>query len=65
MKTLIAVATIAAGLASVSAPANAFPLLNGQVTAGGPEIVQVGWRCGPHRHWSWRRHHCVWNRDRY
>jgi len=63
MKSLVAVAAIAGALATISIPANALPLVSAQVTAGqNANVVDVGWRCGRHRHWSWRWHHCVWNR---
>jgi len=66
MKSIIAVAAVAAGLACVSAPANAFPLVPGQVAINNDDVTEVGWRCGPFRHWSFRLHRCVWNhRDRY
>ena len=61
MKSLIAVAIVAASLAAVSAPANAFTFGGGQITVSGPEIVQVGWRCGPFRHFDSQIGRCVWN----
>lgn len=61
MKSLMTIAAVAGLIASASAPANAFPLLTGAVTVENPNVVDVGWRCGPHRHWSWRLHRCVRN----
>jgi hypothetical protein len=28
---------------------------------GASSVEQVGWRCGWHRHWSYRLHRCVHN----
>ena len=53
---LLAAATLAA------VPASAAPL--GSLKSGistDTSVVQVGWRCGPRRHWSPRWGRCVWN----
>ena len=63
MKTFLAVTALAGLFAAVSAPANAFPWASGHVTIGtNNAVTDVGWRCGPHRHWSFWRHSCVLNR---
>jgi len=61
MKSLIAAVALAATIGAVAAPANAFPFVNGQLTIAGPEVTQVGWRCGPFRHFDPRFGRCVAN----
>ena len=65
MKSILVAAALAGLLGSVSAPANAFPLVTGQVTIANDDVTEVGWRCGPFRHFDWRIHRCVWNHRRY
>jgi hypothetical protein len=63
MRMLLTIAAFAGVLAAAAAPANAVPMPTGSVAIdAGSQATEVGWRCGPHRHWSWRLHRCVVNR---
>ena len=61
MKIVITIAALAGLLASVSMPASAMPLVPGEVSVGDPNLKEVGWRCGPGRHFAWRLDRCVRN----
>jgi hypothetical protein len=50
------------GMSAASAlPANGSVISSAQAGEQAGSLLQVGWRCGPHRHWSYRWRRCVWN----
>ncbi len=62
MKTLALAAISTATLfAALPVPASALPSLPSIPSIDKTAVEQVGWRCGPHRHWNWRWHRCVRN----
>lgn len=64
MRSVLLAMALAAGLGFAALPsASAAPGLGGAVLSNlkASDVITVANGCGPRRHWSWRRHHCVWN----
>ena len=65
MRTILLGTILALGMGFIGmSGASAVPA-NGSVIAlaqlGDGPVLQVGWRCGPYRHWSYRWRRCVHN----
>jgi len=60
----ILLSTLAAGLGLVFVSAAYAAPINGSAVStiqDSKNLIPVAGGCGPRRHWSFHRHHCVWN----